>query len=96
MSIDLRHNFCHSKRVFVRYRLVVVSEKDVVDENYDDKLFVNEINTGSNALQKPSTFPSSTCIDLLQGDHVCYGGYSCSMCSSNIPYMLTAACCWMY
>ncbi len=47
-------------------------------------------------LQKPSTSPSSTCIDLLQGDfmyvihrlfHICY------MCSSSISYMLTAACC---
>ncbi len=26
----------------------------------------------ASALQKPSTFPSSTCIDLLQGDHVWY------------------------
>ncbi len=27
-------------------------------------------------LQKPSTFPSSTCIDLLQGDsYMLYGGY---------------------
>ncbi len=43
-------------------------------------------------LQKPSTFPSSTCIGLLWGDHVCYGGYSCYMCSSSISYMLTAAC----
>ncbi len=39
MSIDLQDNFCHSKIVFVRY-LVVVSEKNVVD-----KLFVNKINT---------------------------------------------------
>ncbi len=44
-------------------------------------------------LQKPPTFPSSTCIDLLWGDHVCYGGYSCYMCSSSISYMLIAACC---
>ncbi len=36
MSIDLRQHFCHSKRVFSRYRLVVVSEKNVVDENYDE------------------------------------------------------------
>ncbi len=32
MSIDLRHNFCHSKRVFIRYRLVVVSKINVVDK----------------------------------------------------------------
>ncbi len=34
MSIDLHHNFCHSKIVFVRYCLVVVSEKKCVDENW--------------------------------------------------------------
>ncbi len=44
MSIDFRHSFCRSKRVFVRHRLVVVGEKNVGDDNYD-KLFVNEINT---------------------------------------------------
>ncbi len=31
MSIDFRHSFCHSKRVFVRHCLVVV-----VDDNYDE------------------------------------------------------------
>ncbi len=36
MSIDFRHSFCHSKRVFVRHRLVVVGEKNVVDDNYDE------------------------------------------------------------
>ncbi len=56
MSIDLRHNFCPSKRVFVRYSLVVVSEKNVVDENYD-KLF-------NDALIK-----ASTCHHLLV--HLC-------------------------
>ncbi len=45
MSIDFRHSFCHSKRVFVLHRLVVFGEKNVVDDNYD-KLFVNEINSG--------------------------------------------------
>ncbi len=46
-------------------------------------------------LQKPSTFPSSTCIDLLWGDScMLYGGYSYGyMCSSSISYMLAAACC---
>ncbi len=46
------------------------------------------------ALQKPSTFPSSTCIDLLWGD-LCmlYGGYFIHMFSSSFSYMLTAACC---
>ncbi len=44
MSIDSRHNFCHSKRAFVRYSLVVVSEKKCVDKLWL-KLFVNEINT---------------------------------------------------
>ncbi len=43
ISIDLGHNCCHSKIILVCY-LVVVSEKNVVDKNYD-KLFVNEINT---------------------------------------------------
>ncbi len=45
--------------------------------------------------QKPSAFPSSTCIDLLQGD-LCmlYGGYFMHViCSSSISSMLTAACC---
>ncbi len=32
--------------------------------------------SSSSVLQKLSTFPSSTCIDLLWGDHVSYGGYS--------------------
>ncbi len=47
------------------------------------------------ALQKTSTFPSSTCIDLLRGDHVYYMGviYMCYMCRSSISYMLTVACC---
>ncbi len=36
VSIDFRHSFCHSKRVFVRHRLVVVGEKNVVDDNYDE------------------------------------------------------------
>ncbi len=36
MSIDFRHCFCHSKRVFVRHHLVVVGEKNVVDDNYDE------------------------------------------------------------
>ncbi len=46
-------------------------------------------------LQKPSTFPSSTCIDLLRGDScMLYGGYFiCYMWSNSISYMLTAACC---
>ncbi len=45
-------------------------------------------------LQKPSTFTSSTCIDLLRGDSCMgYGGYFiCYMCNSSISYMLTAAC----
>ncbi len=49
----------------------------------------------SSVLQKPSTFPSSTCIDLLRGDScMLYGGYFiCYICSSSISYMLTAACC---
>ncbi len=33
MAIDLSHIFCQSKIVFVCYRLIVVSEKNVVDEN---------------------------------------------------------------
>ncbi len=36
MSIDLCHSFWHSKRVFIRYRLVVISEKNVVYGNYDE------------------------------------------------------------
>ncbi len=52
MSIDLRHNFCHSKRVFVRYRLVVVSEKKCRWRKLWRKLFVNKINTGN----KSATF----------------------------------------
>ncbi len=46
-------------------------------------------------LQKPSTFPSSTCIDLLRGDLCMLYGviHMCYMCSSSISYMLTAACC---
>ncbi len=36
ISIILRHNSCHSKIVFIRYHLVVVSEKNVVDENYEN------------------------------------------------------------
>ncbi len=49
-------------------------------------------------LQKPSTFPSSTCMDLLRGDfmYVIYGCYFIYMCSSSISYMLTAGCLWMY
>ncbi len=51
-------------------------------------------------LQKPCTFPSSNCIDLLWGNviHVIYGGYFiCYMCSSSsISNMLTAACLWIY
>ncbi len=35
MSIDLRHNFCHKKKKFVRYHLVV-SEIYVIDKNYDE------------------------------------------------------------
>ncbi len=36
-------------------------------------------------LQKPSTFPSSTCIDLLRGDHVCYRGLFISViCAAEI------------
>ncbi len=35
MSIDFHHSFCHSEQVLVRYRLVFVCEKNVVDENYD-------------------------------------------------------------
>ncbi len=50
--------------------------------------------------QKPCTFPSSNCIDLLWGNviYVIYGGYFiCYMCSrSSIFYMLTAACLWIY
>ncbi len=48
----------------------------------------------SSALQKPSTFPSSTCIDLLRGDSCMLWGVirMCFMCSSSISYMLTAAC----
>ncbi len=48
MSIDLHHNCCHSKRVFIRYRLVVVSEKNVLIKNVR-KLFINEINTAPQA-----------------------------------------------
>ncbi len=37
------------------------------------------------ALQKPSTFPSSTCIDLLQGDScMLYGGYSYVICAAAV------------
>ncbi len=57
------------------------------------KYLANAYDRSCSSLQKPSTFPSSTFIDLLRGDHVCYGGYSCYMCSSSISYMLTAACC---
>ncbi len=35
-NYDFRHSFCHSKRVLVRYRLVFVSGKNVIDENYDE------------------------------------------------------------
>ncbi len=47
------------------------------------------------ALKKPSTFPSSTCIDLLRGDSCMLWGlfHICYMCSSSISYMLTAGCC---
>ncbi len=36
-------------------------------------------------LQKPSTFPSSTCIDLLRSNFMCYIGFFhvCYMCSSR-------------
>ncbi len=46
-------------------------------------------------LQKPSTFSSSTCIDLLRGDWcMLYGGYFIYvMCNSSISYTLTSACC---
>ncbi len=46
-------------------------------------------------LKKPSTFPSSTCIDLLRGDSCMLWGlfHICYMCSSSISYMLTAGCC---
>ncbi len=49
------------------------------------------------ALQKPSTFPSSTCIDLLQGDFMYVTFHICFMCSSSSiksacrNYMLTEA-----
>ncbi len=48
MSIDFRHSFCHSKRVFVRHRFVVVGEKNVVDDNYDENYYwftLNEISS---------------------------------------------------
>ncbi len=35
------------------------------------------------ALQKSSTFPSSTCIDLLQGDFMYITFHICYMCSSS-------------
>ncbi len=46
-------------------------------------------------LQKPSTSPSSTCIDLLRGySCMLYWAVSCMLFfSSSISYMLTAACC---
>ncbi len=35
--------------------------------------------------QKSSPFPNSTCIDLLRGDHVCYGGYFiCVICAEAV------------
>ncbi len=48
------------------------------------KYLANACCSSSSALQKPSTFPSSTCIDLLWGDHVCYGGYSWVICAAAV------------
>ncbi len=61
-------------------------------EKYSDRC------SSCSALQKPSTMPSFTCIDLLLGGScmLYMGGILYSlfyMCSSSISYMLTGACC---
>ncbi len=35
ISIDLCYNFCHSKRVFICYRLVVIGD-NIIDEIYEE------------------------------------------------------------
>ncbi len=60
------------------------------------KYLANTCGSSLHRTSEPSTFSSSTCIDLLWSDHVCYVGYSCYMCSMQYFLHAHSSMLWMY